>query len=412
MLLWMSFALLAAAVASLLMRQQALDSTAKHDPGLAVYRDQLDEIVRDADRGLIDSQEASSARIEIARRLLAENAAAAPNPELAKPRLSAEASRRILVACAALIPVVSMAVYLAVGSPTLPSRPLADRLAETPDVAAPDDMIAKVEARLREKPEDGQGWAVIAPVYLAQGRAAEAATAFARAIALVGENPDRLTGLAKANIIANNGIVNASARDAFTRVLELDGTRIEPKFWLAVYDEQNGRPDVAAATYVALLAGAPADAPWRTSVERRLSDLTKKQTPQTGPSVAIAAPSPPLGSQATKITPPTLAPALDPKPDAGGPTPAQFVAAAQKLPAEMREQMIGRMVAKANDGVKLNPKDLSAWSRAVTGYAALGKTEEASTTLRNAQAALSSDQAALAELAALSASLGLPSQTQ
>ncbi|MFK5151223.1 tetratricopeptide repeat protein, partial [Klebsiella pneumoniae] len=85
--------------------------------------------------------------------------------------------------------------------------PLAERIAHAPDANAPNDLIAKVEARLREKPDDGQGWAVIAPVYLSMGRAADAANAFTRAMELLGETPDRLLGLAKATIFASNGTV-------------------------------------------------------------------------------------------------------------------------------------------------------------------------------------------------------------
>jgi hypothetical protein len=73
----------------------------------------------------------------------------------------------------------------------------------------------------------------------------------------------------------------------------------------------------------------------------------------------------------------------------------------------MREQMIGRMVAKGQDAVKQNPKDLAAWSRIVTGYAALNKSAEAKTTLLSAQAAVSGDTTALTELDALAKTLSL-----
>jgi cytochrome c-type biogenesis protein CcmH len=104
---------------------------------------------------------------------------------------------------------------------------------------------------------------------------------------------------------------------------------------------------------------------------------------------------------------PQLAPATGPRPANTGPTPAEFVAAAQGLSPEMREQMIGRMVARASDAVASNAQDLGAWSRLVTGYRALGKSDEAVSALRRAKAALAGDQAALAELDALAKSLGI-----
>jgi cytochrome c-type biogenesis protein CcmH len=389
--LWISFALLSAAVATLLIRNASGKSVSSaHSPDLDVYRDQLDELQADAERGVIEADQAAAARAEIARRLLKQAADEAPASRGGAPKHSAFAEK-LLLACAAAVPVFSLILYLAVGSPGLPGNPLAERLASAPNPAAPNDMIAKVEARLREKPDDGQGWAVIAPVYLSMGRAPDAANAFARAISLLGESPERLLGLAKSNVMANNGMVNEPARKALQRLAELDPERVEAKFWLAVYDEQNGRPDAAAAAYLALLSKGPADAPWRKAVEERLATVTGKP-----------------GATAPGMTPPVLAPAAS-GPDGKGPTPAEFVAAAQKLSPEMREQMIGRMVAKATDAVKSNPQDVAAWSRIVTGHTALGKLPDAKTALKDARQTLSGNATALTELDALAKSLDLNS---
>lgn len=403
MLLWISFALLAAAVASLLLRRGAGDEAAS-DSGsdLAVYRDQLTELQSDAERGAIEAGEVSAARAEIARRVLRQ--AALDDAKVLPRTKTREASRAatdtILLAAAAAVPILSLGLYLLLGSPAIPGHPLAERVADAADTAAPNDMVAKVEAHLRDHPEDGKGWGVLAPIYLAQGRGPEAAMAYARALSSDGETPDRLLGLLKANIVANKGIVNEPARKAAQRLVDLGGTHlIEAKYWLAFYDEQNGRPDAAAAAYLTLLASGPADAPWRKAVEERLAVVTGKAV-----APAISAPAP------GGVTPPVLSSAAGVTDgSAKGPTPAEFVAAAQKLAPEMRAQMIGRMISKASDAVKQNPKDVSAWSRLVTGQTALGKSSEAKSALKDAMQALQGETAALTELDALSKSLGLNS---
>jgi cytochrome c-type biogenesis protein CcmH len=391
MLLWMSLAFLAASVAVVLMRRRPDTIGPVANPDLDVYRDQITEIEHDAERGTIDAEQAIAARAEVGRRLLRQAEPVVQSGGKPVRRVSAE---RVLMWGAAAVPVVSLALYLAVGSPAVPGRPLAARLAEAPDKAAPTDMIAKVEARLREKPDDGQGWSVIAPVYLGQGRALEAADAYARAIKFAGENPDRVAGLAKSHVLASNGIVNEPARKAYERLAIIDPTRVEAKFWLALADEQNGRPDLALAAYRALLASAPQDAPWRASVEERIAAVSDK--------TARAASEP-----AGKPAPPVLA--QGPNPSAG-PTPAEFVAAAQKLAPEMREAMIGgKMIPKARQAVSANPKDVAAWSRIVTGLMALGKSAEARTSLVEARNALTGDAPALAELESLAQAFGLNS---
>src|SRR5690606_8684079 len=102
------------------------------------------------------------------------------------------------------------------------------------------ELIARVEERLRAHPEDGQGWDVIAPVYLRLQRYADAAHAFAEANRLQGESVRRLLGFAEATMLANNGIVTEPVRRATLRVLELDPDRIDVKVWLALAKEQDG----------------------------------------------------------------------------------------------------------------------------------------------------------------------------
>jgi cytochrome c-type biogenesis protein CcmH len=46
------------------------------------------------------------------------------------------------------------------------------------DQATAADLVARVEAHLRQHPEDGRGWDVLAPVYLRMGDYTQAADAF------------------------------------------------------------------------------------------------------------------------------------------------------------------------------------------------------------------------------------------
>src|SRR5205807_10070127 len=74
MLVWLSFAILAALVIGLVIwplviNRGGVPTRAAYDG--AVYRDQLKEIARDLERSLLSAAEAASARLEIERRLLA-----------------------------------------------------------------------------------------------------------------------------------------------------------------------------------------------------------------------------------------------------------------------------------------------------------------------------------------------------
>ncbi len=276
-MIWIIFAGMTALLVVALTRpmlRPAASARDRESADIAVYRDQLDSIENERERGLMGEAEAGSARAEIGRRILdsARNRvrrgqdAAAPGP----------GARRAAFAVAALVPVSGLGLYLVLGSPDLPGQPRANRASPPVEQASVDELVAKVEARLALKPDDGAGWDAIAPIYMLQERFADAAGAFQRAIAALGETPKRLTGLAESSIRAGNGIVGDTARGAYERLLALEPGRIDAKFWLALGREQDGDLAGAAQGFRDILTTAPPDAPWRGPAEARLADIEKK----------------------------------------------------------------------------------------------------------------------------------------
>ena len=376
MLFWLLCAVMTAAVVYAVTRPLLAPRVDAPDPGasdLEVYRDQLKEIEADQARGLLGAQEAEAARVEISRRLLA-LAGAKQRPTAPRPPGAAKIA---WLMAAAVVPLAALALYLAIGSPGLPGQTHAQRANVDLDKASVAELVAQVEARLRQRPEDGQGWDVIAPVYLRQERYQEAAQAFGNAIRLLGESTKRLAGFAEATVLANNGIVTEQARQAYEKILRLEPGRVEPRFWLALAAEQDGDLARAAQGYQSMLADAPADASWRGAVEERLKAVRTR----------LAAG------------------------DAGrapGPT-AEDVAAAAKLSAEDRQRMIEQMVEGLAARLKTNGKDPAGWQRLLRAYAILGEKDKASRALAEARKALAGDSAALSQLYALAESLGLGS---
>lgn len=440
MLLWLAFSLVAAAVVAILVRPLLREADVALDPvaaDVAVYKDQLSEIVADRERGLIGAAEAEAAHAEVARRLLSRQARSRPGApsemrsgaadgSAASPLASEGASRAsvarltspkvVSALVAILLPLGSMALYLKVGSPGLPAQPREARLKAPAETANLDQLVAKVEARLREQPGDGQGWDVLAPVYMVLERHEDAANAYARAIALLGESPKRLAGLAEAHVLVANGMVNETARLAYERLRTIEPSRLEPRFWLALAKEQDGRRDLAAADYRALLDEAPADAPWRPMVEARLKEVTGQAAgaaPEAPGSQAPGAPAPrsqaPV-SQAPAAMPPGPAAAggaSSARPGAG-PSADDVAAASRMTPAE-RAAMIERMVEGLATRLKTNGKDLGGWLNLVRAYTVLGRRGDAVAALAEARGNLAGDGAALSELDALARSLGLGS---
>ena len=396
MVLWIGFAVLTAVVVAALLRPllaPPAPDQAEASANAAVYRDQMAEIETERARGLIGEAEAEAARIEIARRLLA--AADANGDET--PARARGGTGTIAMVVAAALPVLAIVAYLAVGAPGQPGQPHAARSRASAPGTAPStaQLIAKVEERLRAFPEDGRGWDVIAPVYFRLERYREAADAFQRALRLLGESPDRLAGIADSHVLANDGVVTEAARTAFARLRELAPDRMEPRFWLAVAAEQDGRFEEAATVYAQLLTEGDAAAPWRPTVVERWREVRGKLGLATAPE---------------PVPPPTPAGKTDVAADGRAPALAKSdVDAVQAMPAEARTKMIEDMVAGLDQRLSRDGRDLEGWQRLIRAYTVLGRREDALAALARARTALAGEAPSLEALATLARTLGLAS---
>ena len=233
-----------------------------------IYEDQLAEVEREADRGLLGPAEAAAARAEVERRLLT-----AARAERAEAGGRSRAGRLALAAFAASVPVLGGLAYLATGNPDLASAPSGGRAAPAPPSAdAP--TVATLTERLRAAPEDADAWAQLARLLARQGRPADALPAYAEAIRLTDGRDLLLLGeQAEQTVIAASNRVTPEARALFERVLAAQPGDARATTYLAIADAQDGDLAAATARLRALLATAPPDAPWRPRVEELLARL-------------------------------------------------------------------------------------------------------------------------------------------
>lgn len=375
--LWVVLAILTAlAVLSVLVpltRSRAIAAGAEASD-VAVYRDQLREVDAELARGLVDQREAEAARLEIGRRLLAADRAAQARSAAARPL-----PRGLVAAVIVAVPLLSVGLYLAGGAPGYPDQPLSARLqkpAEDQDYAI---LIARVEEHLAANPRDGQGWEVLAPVYMRLGRFEDAARAWHNAIQFSGSTAAREANFGEALVALDDGMVLGTARSAFERALAAEPGNAKARFFLAVAAEQDGDTAGAAAQWRALLADSPPDAPWRGAVAHRLAAL--EAGPGTGAEEDPAAPGPS----------------------------AADIAAADAMTAEERARMISGMVDGLAARLAEDGRDLDGWLRLARAYVVLGTPDKARDALASARRNYPDDAEAGARIEAAERELGLDS---
>jgi cytochrome c-type biogenesis protein CcmH len=373
MLFWVVAAVLTlaaclAVLVPLVRRPAQADSGKSHD--LEVYRDQLDEVDRDAARGLIGDGEAEQARAEIGRRILRlESAGAEAVKERRRPAVPRVAGMTAVLA----VPVVAWGLYGLLGSPDLPSQPLRERLAKSPAESTVDELVARAEAHLAANPNDGRGWDVLAPIYLRIGRPGDAVIAYRNTIAINGPTAARESGLGEAIAVAAGGMVSAEAEAAFRRALALEAGNPKARFYLASALVQEGKPAEAADAWRAMLGALPVDSPWRPPVEQAILEAERRMA----------------------VT------------EAGsGPSQEQIDAAAT-MSAEDRNAMIETMVAQLDEKLRANPRDAEGWRRLLRSYQVLGNAEAARDALQRGVTALGANSEEAKELEAFAVSLGL-----
>jgi cytochrome c-type biogenesis protein CcmH len=313
----------------------------------AVYRDQLKELARDRERGLIDDAAVAAARLEIERRLLT-----AESRDAAALRVSA-ASPMLAIALALALPVLAAFIYLGLGAPGVPDQPYASRAGEralaTSGHGDMEKTIATLEERLRGNPDRTEDWLLLARSAAALGQWQKSADAYRHAMRLTdGKRADIAAAYGEVLVAAADGVVTPAAREVLNGVIARDSGNAVARFFLALADAQAGNAEAAIAAWQKLAADEPADSPMRAELRTRIADAART-----------------VGLPAPGLAPPRASPS------------AAELAKAADLPPEERQAMIRSMVEGLAAKLAQNPDDLEGWKRLGRAYGVLGERDKA-----------------------------------
>ncbi len=389
-------AILAAVLGSLLwvlLRGRSAPATGGE---LAVYRDQLAEVERDLERGVLAEDQAEAARLEIKRRMLAASEADTEASKTARP-VPPSVRGAALTAIALLIPVGSLGLYLVLGSPGAPDLPLAERRDRAPAVAegTPEqhqemaDLTARLAAQMEKDPSRPEGWLLLGRSYRTLEQYDNAAAAFRRALDLTGRVPAILSEYGELLVLAQEGEVPDTALAAFREARDRDPTEPRARFYIGVAKAQQGDVRAALQEWIDLVAVSPAGAPWLPDVRGRMQATANQagiDLASLSPSEDLPEPPPPMEAPQAPGMPPTSG--GQPPAAAMGPGPsAEDMEAASEMTPEERQSMIRGMVEGLAARLEENPDDPAGWRRLARAYQVLGEPEKAEEALARAEAA-------------------------
>jgi cytochrome c-type biogenesis protein CcmH len=375
-MIWLALAVLTIAVLALLLvpllrRQSGAAQRLGYD--VAVYKDQLAEVDRDLDRGILTLEQAEGVRAEVQRRML--TAAEADKIGSSVTDKTLETGRRLRLVVAMLVLVLvpggALYIYVALGAPGLPAQPFVERLNSPQFKMA--SMIEKLQAQLQQSP-DPKGFVILAGSLRQMGRMEEAVEAYRQAIALGASGADVYSSLGETTAMASRGGVGPDARQAFLQALAQDPKDPRARFYLGLSKAQIGKPDEAIAIWRDLQNDTPPNAPWREMLEQQIAKLAAES--KLDPA-QIAPKAPSLeGAAAVAVSPPS------------GPAATQD-----------QNEMIQRMVAGLAAKLQQNPNDVDGWIKLSRSYRVLNQFDKAKEAANKAIALKPNDSEPLMTLA-------------
>ena len=140
-----------------------------------------------------------------------------------------ESNRGLIALLSISLPVAAFGFYMLVGTPAATEQ---NAQFERPQQAEIEALIQGIEQRLKESPDDLEGWTLISRTYLSLGRYRDAHDAYLRVLALGGEQASTYAALADATALMSNGEVTPEAARYIERALELDSGN-QQALWLA-----------------------------------------------------------------------------------------------------------------------------------------------------------------------------------
>jgi cytochrome c-type biogenesis protein CcmH len=275
---------------------------------IAVYRDQKRALDAECAAGAITTAERDATLAELARRI-SEDVAATVQAPASSPAPAPKRAWLLALALVLLVPAASFTLYQRLGNPvaavaaTAADGGTGHEMSER-QIAA---MVESLAQRLKQHPDDANGWVLLAHSYQALERFAEAADAYAHADALMPNNASLLADYADTLAMAQGRRLDGAPAALIQRALAIDPKHKKALALAATVALEARDLDASIAYWRRLAAELPAGSDEARQVADVIAEVDAAKREGKGSSVAppksaaatappASAPSPPRGS--------------------------------------------------------------------------------------------------------------------
>lgn len=205
---------------------------------------------------------------------------------------------------------ISVGLYSHVGSPDVPSGRGGQSLEDM------EQVMAALETRLADNPEDIKGWQMLARSNMSLQRFDAAATAYEQVMQLEdGRNPQTLVDLALAILSRDNTPIEGRPAALIDGALALDPNNPAALFYSGVAAANNGDTDLAAERWEILLGLNPPPE-IRTVLVQRIAEWRGEPVAALDPDAPLPADHPPIEPSGEQASQPSSQQVPEADPDA------------------------------------------------------------------------------------------------
>lgn len=216
-----------------------------------IFNDRRAELEREREAGEIGEEDYRQALHELERDLLRD--AGAGGAHTASLGAGSGGGRPAAVVVALLVPVMTVAVYFAIGDRGLatgePAQAAAPADGRQPSLA---EMVDGLAARLESEPRNVEGWTMLGRSYQMLERYDDALKAFARARELAPQDPDLLVLYGESLGLSRGGNLVGEPERFVTRALAIDPNHGNALWLKGLAAEQRGDDAQALASWTRL----------------------------------------------------------------------------------------------------------------------------------------------------------------
>jgi cytochrome c-type biogenesis protein CcmH len=319
---WIVAAALVAAVLVVLLRpllkpaQALTDTTA--ETNLRVLRAQLAEVDAEHAAGRLEAEQHAAARAEIERRVLEEGGGDTRPAVTGRGAARAAGAathtapgRSGVVALAVAMPVAALALYLHLGSREAmdPAAQAANQHAALQDM---ETAVATLAQKMKEKPDNADGWALLGRSYAQLGRFEESRDAYRQALERGREDAQLLADYVDATAMAQGRQFSPETDRLLARALALDPNHLKSLALAGTSAMVRGDYAAAVQLWTRARGNAPADSELAQGLDAGIAEARSKAAAAGGAGGAGVAPAQPPGGPGQQPAAPAMAQAAAP----------------------------------------------------------------------------------------------------